>query len=153
MPNLLRQCDIVCLPTRYGEGIPRILIEAAATGLASIVSGHPGCREIVEDGVTGRILSTTSDIEMSKEMSDAVTEYLASPNLLASHQQAAFRHFQSREFNQDAVVDRFTELLGFPLSPSRNRKDIALALQLLFLKISESMGNHDSKIVDADSVD
>jgi DMSO reductase anchor subunit len=28
-----------------------------------------------------------------------------------------------------------------------------LALQLPFLKISESMGNHDSKIVDADSVD
>jgi hypothetical protein len=28
-----------------------------------------------------------------------------------------------------------------------------LALQLPFLKISESMGNHDSKIVGADSVD
>jgi hypothetical protein len=28
-----------------------------------------------------------------------------------------------------------------------------LALQLPFLKISESMGNHDSKIVDTDSVD
>jgi hypothetical protein len=28
-----------------------------------------------------------------------------------------------------------------------------LALQLPFPKISESMGNHDSKIVDADSVD
>jgi hypothetical protein len=30
---------------------------------------------------------------------------------------------------------------------------IALALQLPFLKISESMGNHDSNIVDAGSVD
>jgi hypothetical protein len=29
----------------------------------------------------------------------------------------------------------------------------ALALQLLYLKASESMGNHDSKVVDADSVD
>jgi hypothetical protein len=29
----------------------------------------------------------------------------------------------------------------------------ALALQLLFLRASESMGNHDSKVVDADSVD
>jgi len=28
-----------------------------------------------------------------------------------------------------------------------------LALQLPFRQISESMGNHDSKIVDADSVD
>jgi putative transposase len=31
--------------------------------------------------------------------------------------------------------------------------NLCLALQLPFLKISESMGNHDSKIVDADSVD
>lgn len=63
MPDLLRQCDVVCLPTRYGEGIPRILIEAAATGLASIVSSHPGCREAVEDGDTGQILSATTDAE------------------------------------------------------------------------------------------
>ncbi len=28
-----------------------------------------------------------------------------------------------------------------------------LALQLLFMELSESMGNHDSKIVDAGSVD
>jgi hypothetical protein len=32
-------------------------------------------------------------------------------------------------------------------------KSAALALQLPFLKVSESMGNHDSKIVDAGSVD
>jgi hypothetical protein len=35
-------------------------------------------------------------------------------------------------------------------SPSDNA---ILALQLLFLKVSESMGNHDSKVVDAGCVD
>lgn len=112
MPDLLRQCDVVCLPTRYGEGIPRILIEAAATGLASIASGHPGCREIVEDEVTGEILSATSDIEMSREMSAAVVRYLETPARLSQHKQAAYQRFQSREFNQDAVVARFIDLLG-----------------------------------------
>ncbi len=34
-----------------------------------------------------------------------------------------------------------------------NPEIIGLTLQLPFLKISESMGNHDSKVVDADSVD
>jgi hypothetical protein len=34
-----------------------------------------------------------------------------------------------------------------------NNQDRHLALQLLYLKASESMGNHDSKVVDADSVD
>jgi glycosyltransferase involved in cell wall biosynthesis len=112
MPELLRKCDIVCLPTRYGEGIPRILIEAAATGLASIASGHPGCREIVEDGVTGEILSATSDSEMSREMAAAVVRYVDSPARLSAHKHAAYRRFQSREFDQGAVVARFIELLG-----------------------------------------
>jgi hypothetical protein len=33
------------------------------------------------------------------------------------------------------------------------KSDHGLALQLPFMQISESMGNHDSKIVDAASVD
>lgn len=115
MPPLLRECDIVCLPTRYGEGIPRILIEAAATGLASIVSDHPGCHEIVEDGVTGRILSATSDIEMSRKLSAAIVDYLDNPDRLKQHKQAAYQHFQSRGFSQQACIARFVELLGVPL--------------------------------------
>jgi glycosyltransferase involved in cell wall biosynthesis len=118
MPDLLRQCDIVCLPTRYGEGIPRILIEAAATGLASVASSHPGCREIVEDGVTGEIVPIASDSEMCRDMSTAVARYLDTPARLAAHKAAAYRRFQSREFNQQAVVVRFTELLGANASPA-----------------------------------
>jgi glycosyltransferase involved in cell wall biosynthesis len=126
MPDLLRQCDMVCLPTRYGEGIPRILIEAAATGLASIASGHPGCREIVKDGVTGEILSATSDIEMSRQMSAAVVRYIETPSRLRAHKQAAYRRFQSRQFNQDAVVARFIELLGANSSSDKSSRRLAL---------------------------
>jgi glycosyltransferase involved in cell wall biosynthesis len=121
MPDLLRKCDIVCLPTRYGEGIPRILIEAAATGLASIASNHPGCLAVVEDGVTGEILPIAPDSEMCREMSAAVERYLNMPARLAAHKEAAYQRFQSREFNQDVVVFRFTELLGINVSPSPTR--------------------------------
>jgi hypothetical protein len=38
-------------------------------------------------------------------------------------------------------------------APATRRPMTALALQLPFLKVSESMGNHDSKIVDAYGVD
>jgi glycosyltransferase involved in cell wall biosynthesis len=126
MPNLLRECDIVCLPTRYGEGIPRILIEAAATGLASIASNHPGCREVVEDGVTGQILSATSDVEMSRQLSAAVVGYLETPGRLREHKQAAYRHFRSRDFNQDAIAVRFAELLGIQSSPTVSEKHSTL---------------------------
>jgi len=46
------QCHIVCLPS-YREGLPRVLIEAAACGRAIVTSDVPGCREIVRDGETG----------------------------------------------------------------------------------------------------
>jgi len=37
----------------YREGLPRVLIEAAASGRAIVTSDVPGCREIVRDGDTG----------------------------------------------------------------------------------------------------
>ena len=121
MAPLLRECDIVCLPTRYGEGVPRILIEAAASGLASIVSSHPGCLEVVEDGVTGKILQASTDGEMSREMTAAVIRYLESPDVLQSHKENAYRHFLSRKFNQDAIDARFVELLGVDPEPRSPR--------------------------------
>jgi glycosyltransferase involved in cell wall biosynthesis len=111
MPSLLRECDIVCLPTRYGEGIPRILIEAAATGLALIASGQGGCGEVVVEGVTGRIISGESDLEMGRQMSAAVVGYLENPDRLKENKQAAHRLFLSKNFTQVEVVARFVELL------------------------------------------
>ena len=119
MPELLRQCDIVCLPTRYGEGIPRILIEAAATGLASIASDHPGCREVVQDGLTGHIVPAASDTEMSRDLVAAVVRYLDSPEHLAAHKENAYHYFLSRDFNQAAIDVRFAKLLGANSGPSQ----------------------------------
>jgi hypothetical protein len=48
---------------------------------------------------------------------------------------------------------RFAGLVLFWLSLLAFNVGCLLALQLLFLRGSESMGNHDSKIVDAGSVD
>lgn len=53
MAERLKDIDIVVLPTVYGEGVPRILIEAAAAGLPIIATDVPGCREIIADGVNG----------------------------------------------------------------------------------------------------
>ena len=48
---------------------------------------------------------------------------------------------------------RANKSLLFELRFAATVRNAGLALQLPFPKISESMGNHDSKIVDADSVD
>jgi glycosyltransferase involved in cell wall biosynthesis len=112
MPALLRECDVVCLPTRYGEGIPRILIEAAASGLPAIVSNVPGCREVVVDGLTGQIVSAEGDEAMAVAMGAALSKYLENPELIEAHGAAAYRLFKSRRFDQGSVVSRFLVLFG-----------------------------------------
>ena len=50
---LLDETNIFVLPTRYTEGIPKALLEAAAMGNVAITSNHPGCEAAVENNVTG----------------------------------------------------------------------------------------------------
>lgn len=55
MADVLSNSHVVCLPTTYREGVPKILIEAAATGRAIIATDMPGCRDIVKDGENGML--------------------------------------------------------------------------------------------------
>ena len=48
----IKQAQCVVLPS-YREGAPRTLIEAAAIGRPAIATDVPGCRDVVEGGVTG----------------------------------------------------------------------------------------------------
>lgn len=57
--KLLKSVDIVVLPS-YREGLPRILIEAAAFSLPIVTTDVPGCREIVEHGVNGYLVPVNS---------------------------------------------------------------------------------------------
>lgn len=56
MPSVLARSAIVCLPSFYGEGIPKILIEAAASGRAIVTTDTPGCREIVKHEANGLLV-------------------------------------------------------------------------------------------------
>ncbi|PSU34112.1 glycosyltransferase family 4 protein [Photobacterium phosphoreum] len=56
MAKLISQCDIVALPTMYGEGVPRILIEACAIGRPIITTPLGGCKDICIDNVNGFIV-------------------------------------------------------------------------------------------------
>jgi glycosyltransferase involved in cell wall biosynthesis len=53
MAKTLAASHIVCLPSSYGEGIPKVLLEAAAIGRPIVASDIAGCREIVEAGRSG----------------------------------------------------------------------------------------------------
>ncbi len=52
VPELLSVMDVFVLPS-WREGLPRSAIEAAASGLPSVLTDIRGCREVVRDGVGG----------------------------------------------------------------------------------------------------
>jgi len=110
MPGLLRAVDVVCLPTRYGEGIPRILIEAAAAGLPVIATDIEGCRAIVRDGESGVLVPPGDAGAMSRAIAAAVKAY-ADPELRLQHGTRAREIFEAGAFSEEQVVDRFIELL------------------------------------------
>ncbi len=56
MAALLQKCHIACLPSYYGEGVPKFLIEAAASGRAIVTTDMPGCREIVANHKNGLLV-------------------------------------------------------------------------------------------------
>ncbi|MBF0614909.1 MAG: glycosyltransferase family 4 protein [Magnetococcales bacterium] len=99
MPKVLAASDIVCLPSSYREGIPRVLIEAAACGRAIITTDAPGCREIVRDGTNG-LLVPVGDVG---ELALAIERLIMNPELRASMGQRG-RQIVVDEYSQEQVV-------------------------------------------------
>lgn len=56
MPFLISESNVVCLPTRYGEGVPRILIEALSCGRPIVTSSYGGCKDICINEITGFVI-------------------------------------------------------------------------------------------------
>lgn len=75
MPRAMRDATIVVLPSYYREGIPKVLLEAAAAGRPVVTTTNPGCRDAVVDGVTG-LLVPPRDVEA---LHDAVGSLLSDP--------------------------------------------------------------------------
>ncbi|CAA0124421.1 N,N'-diacetylbacillosaminyl-diphospho-undecaprenol alpha-1,3-N-acetylgalactosaminyltransferase [BD1-7 clade bacterium] len=72
MDDLISRCDLICLPTRYGEGIPRILIEAAACRRPIIAPDVAGCMDILKDGVNGFMYDRHSPSGLAQAIERAI---------------------------------------------------------------------------------
>jgi len=55
MAKVYAEASIVVLPS-YREGLPKVLLEAAACGKALVATDVPGCREAVRHQVNGLLI-------------------------------------------------------------------------------------------------
>lgn len=74
MASLMGQAHIVCLPSKYGEGIPRVLIEAAASGRPSVTTDSPGCREIVRQGQNGLLVPVGDSAALAQALTTLIED-------------------------------------------------------------------------------
>jgi glycosyltransferase involved in cell wall biosynthesis len=75
-----RRAAIAVLPSTYGEGVPKALLEAAACARPIIASDVPGCREVVRPGESG-ILVPPRDVSV---LADAIAALAADPSRRAT---------------------------------------------------------------------
>ncbi|MEO1256512.1 MAG: glycosyltransferase, partial [Bacteroidota bacterium] len=75
--EVIAEADVVVLPSHGGEGVPKILIEAAAMGKPLVATDVPGCRDVVESGING-FLVPPKDFEL---LADAIETLLENGKL------------------------------------------------------------------------
>jgi len=73
MKRIFQKTSIFCLPSYYGEGIPKVLLEAAASGLPIITSDHPGCREAIIHGRSGFLVKTKNPNSIVTEIEKLIS--------------------------------------------------------------------------------
>jgi sugar transferase (PEP-CTERM/EpsH1 system associated) len=93
IPDVLRGLDCFVLPSR-AEGISNAILEAMATGLPIVATRVGGTPELVDDGVTGRLVPPADP----EAMALALEGYANDPDMARAHGSAA----------REAVLDRFS---------------------------------------------
>jgi glycosyltransferase involved in cell wall biosynthesis len=101
-----RQAAIALLPSRYGEGVPKTLLEAASCGRPIIASDMPGCRDVVRHGETG-LLVPPGDVAA---LAAAIRALAADPALRA-RMGAAGRARVVAEFGETRIAQQTLALL------------------------------------------
>lgn len=82
----------------YREGFPNVLMQAACLEVPAIASRINGCTEIIEDGVTGRIVPPKDSVKLHEAMLEVTS------NLENARQRASrARQFVARNFRQEYV--------------------------------------------------
>ncbi len=109
MPEVLKAASIVVLPS-YREGIPKILLEAAASGRPIVTTDTPGCREIVRHGENGLLVPPCEPVALAQ----ALQRLLQDP-VLRTQMGKRGRVIVTSEFSEEQVMKEtlsvYSELL------------------------------------------
>ena len=102
---LFSQSNIVSLPSYYGEGLPKILIEAAVCGRAVVTTDHPGCRDAIKPNETGILVPIKDAFKLANAL-----EYLIDNPDVRKTMGTAGRALAEKEFAIEKIVDEHLKI-------------------------------------------
>lgn len=116
MAALMGRADVMALPSYYREGVPKSLIEGAASGLALVTTDLPGCREVVtEHGVDGLHVQPRSAESLAEALARLDDDRDLLRNLANRARERALQRFDQRQVIQE-TIDVYNEILRMPLT-------------------------------------
>jgi hypothetical protein len=130
------------------EVVPQFGIQQICTSLERNSDGMTGWSQLLGKARTSEAALRSGDAAANIQ----VLEFLldgAQNGTKIGREDNVFCDLAINPFNRDCWITNRRAIPEIPIDSNGP----SLALQLLYLKASESMGNHDSKVVDADSVD
>jgi glycosyltransferase involved in cell wall biosynthesis len=107
----MRAADCIVLPSYYGEGVPRTLLEGASLAKPLIAADSPGSRDIVDDGVNG-FLCRPRDAE---DLATKMRAMLSLDAVSRTRMGEAGREKVCREFDERIVIDRYLNAIRVAL--------------------------------------
>ena len=103
--SVFQKSDIVVLPSYYGEGLPKVLIEAAACGRAIITTDMPGCKDTIIENQTG-LFCKAKDAE---SLAFQIEKLILDKDLRNSMGKAG-RELAEKEFDIKKVVEKHFDI-------------------------------------------
>lgn len=95
----------IVLPTFHPEGVSNVLLEAAACARPIITTNRPGCREAVDDGLSGYLVKERD----SQDLIEKMEKFLALDRASRIEMGLAGRKKVEREFDRQIVVEKYME--------------------------------------------
>ena len=69
--GLLASCSFLVLPSYYGEGVPRTLLEAGAVGRPIITTDSVGCKDVIHHKVNGLKIAPRNEEQLLSALQEA----------------------------------------------------------------------------------
>src|SRR5699024_9352930 len=106
--EVLEKMHCTIHPTYYPEGMSNVLLESAACGKPLITTNRSGCREIVDEGVTGLLNKEKNTNTIVK----SIEKFILNTNENRKKMGIKSREKVANEFSRELVVEKYRKQIN-----------------------------------------